>query len=319
MYISEKIGLDIAGHQDIDFIDINLDTDIELYIDPILIDGLPTSWCRETKLIIQDYFDNIFECCQSKNHKRLFALVGFGKEPNETKLGLSIEQSQGKGSKPESLYRVFQTISNQCLVEKGIIKTPSELCVFVSNFAEDRMSDLITNIIRGQLYKFTVQQCAKYNIPLSVETCKIGQYWDLGAKKWMLLQGNSLIVSGRKILLVPKIIVRRKFIVSAAQYIQKHVLTYRQLYHLENRTGLSHQKYSKKRGYYYAAPSKKEVYEKEVKGQDHKGFARDFAEQNPDVADEFRKKQVWDKNVWDYVLSDDELDYYVYQKKTRSA
>lgn len=264
-------------------------------------------------------YSNVFECCRSKNHQRLHELVAFGKEPNETKLGLSIEQSQGKGSKPESLYRIFKTISVQCLIEKGIVKNPSELCIFVSNFAEDRMSDLITNIIRGQLYKFTIEQCNKHSILLSSKACKIGQCWDVRTKKWISLDGTPLIINGRKILLVPKIIVRRKFIISAAQYIQKHVLTYRQSYHLEKRTGLSHRRYSKKRGHYYVAPSKKEVYEKEIKGQDHKDFARNFAEQNPDIADEFRKRQVKDKNIWDYVLSDEELNYYVYQKRARIA
>lgn len=319
MYISEKLGFAITGHQDIDFVDINLDTDTELYIDPTLIDGLPTSWCSKTKRILSDFFEQVFDCCKTKNYSKLHELVAFGKEPNETKLGLSIEQSQGKGSKPESLYEIFGSVANQCLIEKGIIEKPSELCVFVNNFAEDRMSDLVTNIIRGQLYNFTVQQCEKHSIPVSVLKCTMGQYWDVSSKQWRPLVGNPLVIDGRKILLVPKIIVRKKFIISVSQYIQKHVLTYRQSYHLEKRTGLSHRRYDKKKGYYYVAPTKKEVYEHEVKGQDHKSFARDFAEQNLHIANGFRNKQVTERNIWDYVLSDEELDYYVYQKKVHSA
>ena len=319
MYFSEKLGLAIAGHRDIDFIDINLDTDTELYIDPTLVDGLPTRWCSEAKAVIADFFDNVFECCRTKNHKRLYELVAFGKEPNETKLGLSIEQSQGKGSKPENLYRILKTISDECLIEKGIVKNPSELCVFVNNFAEDRMSDLITNIIRKQLYDFTVQQCLRHRISLANKPIIIGQTWDATSKKWVTLTDVPLMIDDRKTLLVPKIIVRRKYIVSAAQYIQKHVLTHRQEYHLEKRTSMSHQKYSKKRGYYYVAPSKKEVYAKEIKGKDHKNFVRDFAERNPEIVDEFRKRQVREKDMWGYVLSDSMLDHYVYQKRAKSA
>ncbi|MDR3585664.1 MAG: hypothetical protein P4L59_10105 [Desulfosporosinus sp.] len=319
MNISEEFGLTIASHQEIDFIDINLDTDTELYIDPTLIDGLPASWCIETKKVLSDFFDGVFECCKTKDYSRLDELVAFGKEPNETKLGLSIEQSCGKGSKPESLYRIFRSIADQCLIEKGIVEKPSELCVFVSNFAEDRMSDLVTNIIRRQLYKFTIQQCEKFGVRLSPEKCDLGKYWDISLKKWQSFVGNPLIVDGRTILLVPKIIVRRKLIISVDQYIQKHVLTYRQSYHLEKRTGLSHRRYDRRRGYYYVPPTKKEVYEKEVKGRDHKDFARNFAEQNPHIADGFRNRQVKEKDIWDYVLSDNELDYYVYGKKVRSA
>ncbi len=31
------------------------------------------------------------------------------------------------------------------------------------------MSDLITNVIRGQLYKFTIQQCAEHNADVADE------------------------------------------------------------------------------------------------------------------------------------------------------
>ena len=116
-----------------------------------------------------------------------------------------------------------------------------------------------------------------------------------------------------------KIIVRKKFIVSVAQYIQKQVLTHRQAYHLETRTGLVHERYSKKKGHYFAPPTKKEVYEKEVKGFDHKEYARFFTEQNPRVIDEFRNQRVKETEIWEYVLSDYELDYYVYGKKAKTA
>ena len=319
MNISENFGFTTKGHKLFDFIDINLDTDTELYIDPTLIDRLPTSWCIETKKILQNYFDNVFECCKTKNYARLDKLVAFGKEPNETKLGLSVAQSCGKGSKPDSLRNIFRTVAEQCLIEKGLVEKPSELCVFVNNFAEDRMSDLITNIIRGQLYKFTTQQCKKLNINMSQKQYNLGNYWDAFEKEWNTLIGNSLIIGGKKILLVPKIIVRRKFIISVAQYIQKHVLTYRQSFHLEKKTELVHKRYTKKKGYFYVPPTKKELYEIEVKGQAHKDFARSFAENNPHIADRFRKKQVTERDIWDCVLSDNELDFYVYGKNAYSA
>lgn len=314
MHFSEKIGLNIVGHQDIDFVDINLDTDTELYIDPTLIDGLSIPWCKSASVVINDFFHNVFECCRTKNYKRLYELVGFGKEPNEIKLGVSRAQSQGKGSKPESLYRIFKRIADYHLIEKEIVKEPSELCVFVNNFAEDRMSDLIANVIRKQLYEFTIDQCSKYGIALTPQTGIIGSYWDVTKQRWETLNGNLFIIDRQKTLLVPKIIVRRKFIISVTQYIQKHVLTQRQAYHLEKRTGMSRQKYSKKRGYYYVAPSKKEVYEKEIKGKDHKGFVRDFAEKNLEIADEFRKKHLRECNISTYVLSDSVLDHYVYRR-----
>jgi len=311
--------MDISGHQNIDFIDIDLDTDTELYIDPTLIDGLPVPWCVETKKVLDDFFENVFDCCKRKNYGGLHELVGFGKEPNETKLGQSVEQSCGKGSKPASLFRVFKSVTEQCLIEKNIVKRPSELCIFVNNFAEDRMSDLITNVIRKQLYEFTLQQCEKHNVQIAGEKHDIGKYWDTDLKKWHPLVVSPLIVDGRKILLVPKITVRKKFIVSVGQYIQKFVLTHRQAHHLEHLTKLVHPSYSKKRGHYYKPPTKRELRQIEVKGHEYKALARNFAEQNQDISDGFRTKQIAEKDIWDYVLSDEELNYYVYGRRQRIA
>jgi hypothetical protein len=319
MNITEKLGLNTKGHIDIDFIDINLDTDISLYLDPTLINGLPTEWCMEASKVITNFFDNIFACCQSKDYSKLNTLIEFGKEPNETKLGQSVSQSRGKGSKPESLYKIFKSVSDQCFIEKGMIKNPPELCLFVKNFAEDRMSDLITNIIRKQLYEFTVSQCEKYSIDLALEAQFIGRYWNAEQNRWEKLIKRPLMIDGSKVLLVPKIIVRKKLIVSVAQYIQKQVLTHRQAYHLDTRTGLVHERYSKKKGYYLAPPTKKEVYAKEIKGCDHKEYARIFTEKNPRVIDEFRNQRVKETEILEYVLSDYELDYYVYGKKVRTA
>ncbi|MEG0835430.1 MAG: hypothetical protein RR413_08290 [Christensenellaceae bacterium] len=312
MHFTEKYNLTIRGHRDIAFIDMNLETDTTLYLDPTLIGGLPMSWCRRATLIIDDYFEQVFECCRCKDYQKLNSLVGFGKEPNETKLGLSIAQSCGKGSKPESLFKMFKSISEQCLIEKGVIQSANELCLFVKNFAEDRMSDLITNIMRKQLYEFTVEQCNLYGIAMDAKEQLIGRYWNPITHCWEKLIGIPLIIDGKKRLLVPKVIVRRKFIVSTAQYIQKQILSHRQAVHLESRSEMVHEKYSKKRGTYYDPPTKKEVFKKEIKGCNLKDYAYSYTEENPNVLQDFRRTQILEAEIWGYVLSDTQLDFFVY-------
>lgn len=317
MNISHKFNLAIQGHQDIDFIDIDLSTDTELYLDPTLIDVLPTPWCKETKKIINDYFENVFDACHRKDYARLYDIVACGKEPNETKLGVSIEQSCGKGSRPENLYKIFRSVAEDTLVEDGLVKNPAELCIFVDNFAEDRMSDLITNVIRRQLYKFTVMECEKYGVELGEKIEKLGPYWNAKLQKWEQLNDHPIMVNGRKILLVPKIVTRRKFILTVRQYLYKHVLSRRQAFHLEHRTELTHERYSKKRGNHLVPPTKEELYAKEVKGHDHKDFVRDFSKQHPRVVEEYRRQRVGERDIWDYVLTDSTLNYYVYGGKSR--
>lgn len=132
-HFSSKVGLEISGHQDVSFIDIDLTTDVELYIDPTLIEIVDNSWSNVAEHVINDFFTNVFDCCRLKNHERLRELVAFGSEPNETKLGQSTKQSRGKGTRPENLFNIFRSISDQYLVEKNMIKKPAELAIFVRN------------------------------------------------------------------------------------------------------------------------------------------------------------------------------------------
>lgn len=312
MYFTEKNKLNVQGHRDINFVDMNLDTDTALYLDPTLIGGLPATWCINASKVIDNYFEKVFACCQRKDYKTLNSLVGFGKEPNETKLGLSIAQSCGKGSKPESLFKIFKSISEKCLIEKGMIQNAPELCLFVKNFAEDRMSDLITNILRKQLYEFTADECESAEVSLGEKEQILGKYWDVDLGRWNKLIARPLLIDDKKRLLVPKIIVRRSFIVSAAQYIQKQILTHRQEVHLQLRSDMVHERYSKKRGNYYDPPTKKELFAKEIKGHNLKDFAHDYTENNPKVIQDFRREKILDAEIWDYVLSDKQLDTFVY-------
>lgn len=132
MNITSRLKIRSEGHRDLEFVDINLDTDIALYLDPTLINSLSSGWCQEASKVINSYFDNVFECCQNKNYSRLRTLVEFGKEPNETKLGQSIFRSCGKGSKPESLYKIFKSVSDNYLIENGLVRNAQELYVYLS-------------------------------------------------------------------------------------------------------------------------------------------------------------------------------------------
>lgn len=69
--------------------------------------------------------------------------------------------------------------------------------MYIQNFDKDKMSDLITNIIRHLLFEFTVEQCTLWNINLSEETSLIGYFWDCDECSWKELQGNTLIVDNK--------------------------------------------------------------------------------------------------------------------------
>lgn len=313
MHLSNFFNLSISGHKDIDFVDVNLKTDIKLFIDPSLIENTKDSFSKQCTLVIDSFFNCIFDCCESNDNEKLFKLLDFGHEPNETKLGLSRNQSSGKGATPEILYEIFKEISKKNLIADGIVQTPMDLCVFVENFAEDRMSDLITNVLRKKLYDFTKLQCVKHNISLESTKETLGNYWNANTLSWETLEDYPLKADNFMLILVPKIFVRAKYFYSVGQYIQHKILSQRQIYHKVNETGLAKVTYDKYGNILFGKPSKKSVYNAEVRGTSRKIFVEDYSRDNPDILVDFRKFMAEKSVLPEVRLSNEELDRIVYK------
>jgi hypothetical protein len=106
-HFSGHFGLNISGHVDIDFIDINLNTDTHLYLDPCLLEGSADIFSKDCTEIINSFFDKIFDCCEQHDLDKLYSLLEFAHEPNETKLGISQNQSMGRGTTAEALFAIY--------------------------------------------------------------------------------------------------------------------------------------------------------------------------------------------------------------------
>ncbi|QPW59057.1 hypothetical protein IRP63_14595 (plasmid) [Clostridium botulinum] len=141
----------IDGHANLDFIDIDVKNDTELFIEPTLIEALEGKWYKECSNLIDNFFDNLFSEYSNGNKTRILELLDCAHEPNETRLGWGDKRSikkGGRGNTANNLYDIFEEIVNSNLLKNGLIETPMDLCVFVHDFAEDGMSDLVTNIIK---------------------------------------------------------------------------------------------------------------------------------------------------------------------------
>ncbi|MBW6411326.1 hypothetical protein [Clostridium weizhouense] len=317
MHFSNFFNLNLNGHEDIDFIDINLNTDIKLFIDPCIIENSNDSFSKECSYVINSFFDSIFNCCTSNNDYELYKLLDFGHEPNETKLGLSRHQSSGKGATSKVLYDIFKEVSNKNLIKDGIIANPMDLCVFVDNFAEDRLSDLLTNILRKKLYDFTKLQCKKLNIPLTDKKQVLGCYWDPHLNCWNTLEDYPLKANNLLLLLVPKTFVRPNYFYSVSQYLQHKVLSQRQTYHQVNQTSLAKITYDKHGNVVFKKPSKKSIYTAEIKGHPRKSYAQIYSKKNPDTLKDFRKYMLQKSLLPEAKLSNEELDRIVYKKSVK--
>lgn len=319
MNISKIYNLEVLGHKDLDFVDIDEVKDTKLFIDPYVIQALDDDFCVEAQKCINTFFKELFFACQTRNRQRLRELLRHSSEPNETNLGMKTKSIYGKGATEGELSTLFFEFYKIVSKNPTIDSNPLALCMYIKNFDKDKMSDLITNIIRKQLYCFTMQQVNKYNIELSNETVSLGYYWNANSLAWEELKGNPLRTIHGIVLLVPKTIVRSRYIFNVECYIKQYILKVLQKEHLDNRSDLCTKRETKDGRTKLLPPTRKELYAKVVHGTVHKEYAFNYSKNNKNIENQFLNSILSRIRNGEGKLSDDELDRLIYDKLSKIA
>ena len=214
MYISDYIGAPTKGHKHFDFVDSNIDGDNRLFIDPCMIEGADDPWSKSAAHTMQVFFDCMFDGFRS-NTIRSSGLFDHAGEQNATKLGYG-NGYNGKGKTADGLY---DSLHDLVYLVHAIptISCAQDVPVLVEGFAEDCMSDLLTNILHEHLNAFTCEQMEKWGCPPQGQLW----FWTFSAEKrcWVRISRPCWYHRGKELLLVPKWIVRRNFLFKAHQYL----------------------------------------------------------------------------------------------------
>lgn len=215
MYISDIIQRP-KGHANYDFVDISISTDTPLFIDPCLIKSSNTPFCKKANQVIDDYFNVFFNMYSNRStNKEKLTLFEHAHEINATKLGYG-NGKNGKAKTPIGMLNTFKSVGD--LFERGLsFSDPIDLPIFVADFAEDCLSDMLTNILFKLLNDYTVEQFAHYGIqPKSTD--RNYYYWDIETHSWKLSKDPVMIINEAVILLVPKHIICKNYYYNAEQY-----------------------------------------------------------------------------------------------------
>ncbi|MGM0940370.1 MAG: hypothetical protein ACQEWU_05270 [Bacillota bacterium] len=292
MKFSEYFELDGLTQENLDFLDGLTEQDIPLYIDPAQIEVQEGEWFEHSARILNSFFEHILNLYREGNDREAEVLLVNAHEPNETRLGVSRDTPQGRGSSPEKLIEVFRYMREKALLENGLITNYNDLNIFVKDFAEDRMSDLVTNLLRGKLAEYTIEQSTIYGLELTEEPINIGVEWDLENLRWRDVNRRALMIDGELLLLVPKSIVVQKYLFSVGEFLAKTVFQWRKEYHLNNDTDLVRKKYVKKYDKTISYPPSNDlIVEKEITGQglSRKEYAINTSRENMDLIRGFRR------------------------------
>lgn len=197
-----------------DFLDVNTEEDTSLFIDPLL---LPADY----ETIVVDFITTAYDLYYIQQQKEYaLGLFTHSKECNAIHLGYSSKKSKGKGVSKEMLDQYFGYVSKAIDHSlKRRLLTPIAMPIFVKRFSKDRMSDLLTSLLKKKLLGYSLEQAKIYGLAVSEEESDF-DYWDIDNHKWATFRSKFLVdETGEQLILVPKTIVSKNFVVTPARYI----------------------------------------------------------------------------------------------------
>ena len=286
MRFSECFNLNVHDQENYEFVNIRVDVDNRLFIDPTRLQGIDTEWARSFEVKIQNFFFSIFNLYTNGNRldaRNLFTSSG---ESNEIFLGYTNGFPRGNGNTPRSLQEIFDFVNQHGLLTEGIVGRIEDFPVFVPKFGPDLLSDLIASILKQELIRFTIIQCERWGIVRDYELNK--PYWNSDTGQWDTITENvpQVEMNGTyyPIVLLPKEIVVSNYVYNARGYWSQIAGEWRQRYHAEHSTTLHRNKSSR-----HPYASKEDIRRNEQQeNEDFKGYLARLTAEQPTMIQNYR-------------------------------
>lgn len=214
--------------------------DNRLFLDALLIALNEDKFSKEAQRLLEDYFKTVFKLIKEGKAKEqlLFSILRNSSENNSFRLGKSefVKDSYagGKACGPDMLFKLLTRVNHRRLIVNGTIKEPMDIVLFIKNFNEDRMSDLLASILFGPLTEFTIEQARKHN-PDAVFRTQRGLRWDLQTHNWVEFEYEQLLdLKEMPLTLVPKQILTNKYRYQPYNYFMAQLVKQEQEIELED-------------------------------------------------------------------------------------
>ncbi|WP_435623153.1 hypothetical protein [Flagellimonas sp.] len=197
---------------DIDFFDIPLDSDVEVFICPFLIENtkMKIPFSRKVYDRLVGFLTELNKNYVRPNKRNLgISFLSHLHEPNEIHFGYS-SSNKGKAVAKEKATMIFDALRRNRFAKKGLHTTNQahNVLLLVQGIGQDIMSDIILNVCRDIFAEFTFYVIEKQGIKNTKKfEC---EYYDYNTKKWKRDYFNLPVYKGKKIILVPRKIVSGK-------------------------------------------------------------------------------------------------------------
>lgn len=221
---------------ELDFVDISLQTDNLLFVDPFALAQRLDRWSHECHLSLIAFFQRIIDDIRVGRNDHARELLLHLREPNETRLGFSSHRPQGAGIGSLQAVQLFEALRDSSAVQTGFLSSLEECELMIDGIGRDKISDLTTNIIRGHLLEYTKDQCMLHGV--QTQQVALPACFDPHQLIWVARYADLPVSRQNPVVLVPKAIVRGNPAYDYQRYYRHSVLPFLQAEHIHASSAL---------------------------------------------------------------------------------
>ncbi len=298
MRFSEAFSLN-KTQAELDFVDIDLDWDTPLYVDPFALSIRKDAWSTRCTQHVVSFFQTAIDAIHAGDHDRAKAVLTNLSEPNETCLGKSKGKPRGRGVSGKQSFDLYEALVDSEAAKTGLLSEIAECDLFIPGIGPDKISDITTNVIRGPLVEYTQRQCELHGIALTANV-PAGQFWDMDLNEWTAQYAELPIWRGKKIILIPKASVRFRMSLDSQEYYNHFMLDFLQAEHL--RAGSALVKIFRRSGVQYVTKKSLKALHPHTKTELYR-----FTKAHPQVLELYKKAERRERTALDKAI-DEEVD-----------
>ncbi|HWZ23539.1 MAG TPA: hypothetical protein VNW06_12840, partial [Cytophagaceae bacterium] len=220
---SEHFGLKVKS-EDLDFLDIYANQDIQLFLDPYGIAAMGTLWSQKCELHITGFFQFLIDSIKVGDKKAITTLLNALHEVDEVALGYSLGKPSGRGIGSVQAKEIQAAFESSQAAQSGDIKDIADCALMIPGINRDKISDITSNILKKQLIVFTQEQCQKYNIPTN--RVPVNNAFDYDTLSFTSFFTELPVINGLPKILLPISSVRRDPQLSKDRYYRNFVLEF---------------------------------------------------------------------------------------------
>lgn len=221
VHFTEYFGIN-AKQEDIDFVDIYVNADRKLFLDPAKLLRYSDELSVRMSNHIVEYFGRFLGYVCKGDRLNGLKMLKYLKEPQEIHLGYAVNGYRGNAVGGVKGTHIYEKFSESKAVQTGLLKDLEESALLVKGVDRDVISDMTAMICKADLIGFTQVQCRKHKVPM--RKVDIGKIW-AGGNNWPRAEAELPIYDGKPMILVPKNFVTDIMTLDSQDFYRNEILT----------------------------------------------------------------------------------------------